>query len=645
MTWSLWDLDNKQKRSTFLFRTSISIIAGLLCFFLSKHNISYQSGNFEISIPWSLLFPILISLAYGFPFSLITAIFGGALFPFYIWGGNGWANVLNFIVYTVFYMCIGIVSDYKLKSVRNKDKLIFSSIISLLFFIFLWICFWYLFPLFLKLNPAFWAVNSIQSIDENILIKFYLKDFINFTLLIFYCEILLRLTFIRKFFKLENFYWMRENTKTFLFLNLVSLFVWIIFYSLDKILSPGGNKEYIPLSFLVIFFSGGIVGRFAIFYQENKVKSEENLKVNEKLIHSILKNVPMAIYRSSLDNNLTIEIISPFIQQLTGYPVNEFLGNKKRSLYSIIHPDDLERVKKEISGQLIEKKNFEIEYRIIDNKNNVKWVNDKGIITNNDNEGISFIDGVIEDITFKKNYLLEVEENKNQLSKTVEERTKELKTLNDDLAYALKELKDAQVQLVHSEKMASLGVMTAGVAHELNNPLNFILGGYSGLDMFFKENPEIKDENIPNLLNIIKTGVDRSVQIVRGLNHFSRDNSSLEEDCDIHAIIENSLAILSNKTKDKIEIQFNLSAEPLVIQGNVGKLHQVFLNIFTNSIQAIEKEEGVIKITTSLKNDIAIIEVEDSGSGISPENLNKITDPFFTTKEAGKGTGLGMSIT
>lgn len=213
----------------------------------------------------------------------------------------------------------------------------------------------------------------------------------------------------------------------------------------------------------------------------------------------------------------------------------------------------------------------------------------------------------------------------------------------EELEASLQYLKDTQTQLVQSEKMASLGILTAGVAHELNNPLNFIQGSYIGMEKYFKEK-DISDETLMALFNSLQTGVERAAEIVKGLNQFSRSKDTQEERCNIPAIIENCLLILRNNYKDRIEIKRSCEQTGMTILGNVGKLHQVFVNVLTNAIQAIE-DEGEITVSAYRKKDELIVEISDTGHGISPGHLSKITDPFFTTKDPGKGTGLGLAIT
>lgn len=214
---------------------------------------------------------------------------------------------------------------------------------------------------------------------------------------------------------------------------------------------------------------------------------------------------------------------------------------------------------------------------------------------------------------------------------------------NAELEAVIKSLKEAQYKLIQSEKMASLGTLTAGVAHEINNPLNYLMGAYVGLSNFFRKNNISDEKKLTVLLASIKSGVDKITEIVKGLNQFSRTNSDNNEECDIHSIVDNCLVMLHNKIKYHIEVVKDYVDEKIIIKGNVGKLHQVFLNIIDNAIYASEKDQKIL-IVSSVENDMVRIEISDSGSGISKEQISQVIEPFFTTKPPGKGTGLGLSI-
>ncbi len=262
-------------------------------------------------------------------------------------------------------------------------------------------------------------------------------------------------------------------------------------------------------------------------------------------------------------------------------------------------------------------------------------------------------------------------------------RTKSaLEEKNRILEETLKDLKTAQLQLIQSEKMAALGVLVAGIAHEINNPVNFIKSSIMGLgqDMqdlekllevyeqciqncsdtrLHNQIGEIKAKiefetlktEMPLLVENIHQGVQRTEEIIVSLRSYSRMDDVPTETADIHQLIGAALVILKNRYKHHISIEKQFARVPL-LSVNPGKLIQVLINLISNAIDAIEIMEaqraGRITIKTTVqshKNGVsAVIAISDNGIGISPENKSKIFDPFFTTKPIGKGTGLGLSI-
>ncbi len=277
--------------------------------------------------------------------------------------------------------------------------------------------------------------------------------------------------------------------------------------------------------------------------------------------------------------------------------------------------------------------------------------------------GILFLFFIKKHLNTLRETEVELKNHENNLQHLVDEKTKVLDDLNKELNLANNELhtknelineqnnelretvetlKEAQSQLIQAEKMASLGTLTAGVAHEINNPLNFIMGAHTGLENYFKKYGSRDDQETSFLLGSLNEGILRTSNIITGLNQFSRDNSKYDEKCNVNSILENCLVILQNQIKHKVEIEKRFSAVP-VVSGNVGKLHQVCLNILTNAIQSIESH-GEIKIETKSDEHNVFVSISDNGCGISKEHLSQITTPFFTTKPPGKGTGLGLSI-
>ena len=204
-----------------------------------------------------------------------------------------------------------------------------------------------------------------------------------------------------------------------------------------------------------------------------------------------------------------------------------------------------------------------------------------------------------------------------------------------------KELKIAQKQLTKSEKMASLGQLAAGVAHEINNPLTGVLF-YASLLL---ERNDI-DESMREDLGYILEDSNRCKEIVKSLLVYSRSTGTKKNIIQLNDIIEQSLTLIRDQKKFRnIKINKNLSEEMMLINADTGKLNQVLINLVINAADAME---GVGKISLSSYKDKIVkkifLEVKDTGNGIPHEDLSKIFDPFFTTKEVGKSTGLGLSI-
>ena len=218
----------------------------------------------------------------------------------------------------------------------------------------------------------------------------------------------------------------------------------------------------------------------------------------------------------------------------------------------------------------------------------------------------------------------------------------ELNQKNQKLSDSLNALKSAQNQMIQSEKMASLGTLMSGIAHEMNNPFNFISGGIQGLERHLISRNIDMDKKTSSFFTAINEGVNRAGDILKSMNDFSRNAKSSTENCDINDIIENCLLILNNQIKDHIRVNRKFTNEPYQLIGNIGDLHQVMINIILNAIDAME-DGGEMSIETEVADKNLVIHIKDSGHGIEESVLMQITDPFFTTKSPGKGIGLGLS--
>ena len=197
-------------------------------------------------------------------------------------------------------------------------------------------------------------------------------------------------------------------------------------------------------------------------------------------------------------------------------------------------------------------------------------------------------------------------------------------------------------QVFQTSKLASIGILAQGVAHEINNPLSIIQGNVEFLNLDWKEKKEDQHESFDR----IDQSIERIKKIVNGLSIYGRTKEDDIENLNIHRIIDNSIALISS-IYDKENIYFDRSykCENPIILGNKGKLQQVIMNLFSNARDAMKENGGNIKIHSIQVEDSIQIDFIDQGCGISNKIMDKIFDPFFTTKEPGKGTGLGLGIT
>lgn len=250
-----------------------------------------------------------------------------------------------------------------------------------------------------------------------------------------------------------------------------------------------------------------------------------------------------------------------------------------------------------------------------------------------------------------------------------------LAAANAELLAANQRIQQAQEQLVQSEKMACIGQLAAGVAHEINNPMGYVYSNLNALDRYMhdlftllslyegaengiadpqqralidkeKQRAEIVylREDLPNLLLESREGLERVKKIVQDLKDFSRKSSDDEawQITDLHKCLDSTINIVWNELKYKCTLQREYASLP-EIECLPSQLNQVIMNMLVNAGHAIE-ERGTITVSTGLVDDAVWIAIKDTGKGIAAENLNRIFDPFFTTKPVGQGTGLGLAL-
>lgn len=459
-------------------------------------------------------------------------------------------------------------------------------------------------------------------------------------------------------------------------------------------------KDGHRIDFLVsgapIFEQGKVVGSIGTMTDITLRKNvEQALRESEELFRKVVDLTPYSIVVTDMEGRFLL-VNKSFIESTALNP-NEIAGKTASDIGYKIIPVKGESILQELQtkGSV-----HNLEAEVTDNNGNVLYVLLSCRIIHMHNAPAILTSTV--DITEKRKIQLELEKHKNHLEILVKSRTEEIEVLNEELIATNEELyqnneelnslnealanqkkqleetierlKLTQMQLVQSEKMASVGILTAGIAHEINNPINFISSGITGLELIINdllhtsreytdhyindENCRCKEllsqigkrynareavENITKLLQSIHIGVERTTNIVKSLRTFSRLDSETKSHANIHDLIDSSLTILNNKIKDRIKVEkkYNLSD---LVNCYPGKMSQVFMNLLINAIQAMEKGGTITIVTQKVQPDSIELIFRDTGKGMSKEIQSKIFDPFFTTKPVGEGTGMGLSI-
>jgi len=409
------------------------------------------------------------------------------------------------------------------------------------------------------------------------------------------------------------------------------------------------NIDYDVIKFLSMEIEQ-ILERYLLNQEINK-KNKAFKESNERLEY-VLNSSPAVLFSLKAEN-FSLKFISSNVERFLGYPPDMMTSNVE-FFWKLIHPDDMNKALTEFK-KIHKNRGCVREYRLRCADGKYKWVHDElRLIKKSDNT--SEIAGYFVDI-----------------SDQVETQVA-LRKSNIELKSAYNSLQNAKNQLLQSEKMASIGQLAAGVAHEINNPVGYISSNLSSLSQYVNdlfsiiENYEkysdkessvymnmerinkIRDEldiefirtDLPELLEQSQEGVARVKKIVQDLKDFSHVDSTDWQLADLHQGIDSTLNIVNNEIKYKADVIKKYDDIPQV-ECIASQLNQVFMNMLVNAAHAID-DRGTITIETGKNDDWVFVKFSDTGSGIEEKNIKKLFDPFFTTKPVGKGTGLGLSL-
>ncbi|MEG4859800.1 PAS domain S-box protein [Microcoleus sp. K1-B6] len=410
----------------------------------------------------------------------------------------------------------------------------------------------------------------------------------------------------------------------------------------------------------------------------DRKQAELALQESQQFIQKVASATPGILYLYDLEEQRNIYTNTSMLA-LLGYTSDEIKAMDSSLMPQLIHPEDFPKIVKHHASfaGIEDGETKEIEYRVRGADGQLLWLQSRDTIFSRNADGkAKVIIGVSQDITTRK----QAEEGLRQSEAREREKAR-------DLESALRSLRSTQTQLIQTEKMSSLGQLVAGIAHEINNPVNFIHANIDYLNQYTKQlldlvslyeheypepNSKIVDrieeidldfmaEDLRKVMGSMQVGSERIRQIVLSLRNFSRLDESAMKPVDIHAGIESTLLILQHRLKSRdsrpeIEVIKEFGKLPLV-ECYASQLNQVFMNIIANAIDAIEEryqklsvpqsetKSGRITISTGVTPQNTVrVEISDNGTGIPDGIVDRIFNPFFTTKAVGKGTGLGMSI-
>jgi len=337
-------------------------------------------------------------------------------------------------------------------------------------------------------------------------------------------------------------------------------------------------------------------------------KVEEVLTEKEMKCRLLLTNIPCIVYKGFKD--WSVEFTDNKVETLTGYSCEEF-NLKKLKWSDLILKEDIESAKESFISALKIHDSYAREYRVKTLAEEILWIQDRGQITYDKKGDAQYMTGTICDISNQRK---------------VEEA-----------------LKKQSEQLIQARKLASLGILTAGVAHELNNPLNNIS---TSIQIVLEELEEDNIEFKQNRLLEAEKQVERARDIVRALLEFSRDKSLSFKRVQLINLVEKAINLIKGQLPSEISINMEVP-EDIEVNLDPKRIRQVLINLILNSTQAMT-EGGVltIKAWEDIENDVKMfyLQIQDTGHGISKQDFDKIFDPFFTTRDVGRGSGLGLSI-
>lgn len=381
-------------------KIAITLAAGLLCLLFSGIGIEVSFEDVQVNVVWSVVFPLLVALAYGPRYAFLAALAGGAWFPFFLWANNGYANAANFLILTSLFVATGFLRPHRIKYKLNRF-LIRLGLMMGLFSAFAAFMFLILFNYLLSFNPTPWTADTINHMERFVLTGFLVKDVVNYTFIILLAELMLHLPFIRSLLGLEHKPEFALNNKLFLYSILGGTIIWVSFVSLDYILFYTPAKlgyRYYLLALTIIIWSAVIVCRSLTGLVEGRLVSESYFKKKEKEFRTILESLHVGIGITDLKGKYNF--VNSWWQHQLGYTHEEM---QEITNLDVTHPEDVEVTKNKFNDLINRNIDvYNLEKRYIRKDGSFFWGQLYVSAVLHEDEPVKFVSGVINDITEKK---------------------------------------------------------------------------------------------------------------------------------------------------------------------------------------------------------------------------------------------------
>lgn len=581
----------------------LSILLGMVSLLAAPYGIMLMLGSIQIDIPWSLIFPIFITMAFGWRYGLLCSLSGGAFFPFYLWAEDGWANSSTTLLYTVLFSLLGVAADKKYFSRFPVVPLRLASVV-MLYLLANYLYDTFLFNRMLSLNPPFWTDDTINHLPQEIINGFFIKDAINVIALTLAADTLLRVPVIRKLIGMRVAAAMQANNFISLITLLIPIVIWLTFIGLGAMLLRGENAmqyEHKSFALLVILANGFLVARLLFYFSETQFYIQSQLNESEERYRLIFENVQDVVYQMSFDG-IVLEI-SPSVYSMIGYTREEIVGAPSTCMYETDEERNVHLHLLSLEGSLTD---YEMTVRTKEGVFKHISVNSRIIY---DALGKPHhVDGVIRDLTERKKYEMQVE------------------TQNQQLEIKNKEL----------EQFAYIS------SHDLQEPLLTLVS----VSETIKEEYKGKlDEKANTYLDFIQQSSHRMQELVKGLLNYSRiGKSEVLSKVDSQQIVKDVLIALDAAIQHS-QAQIKVGELP-VVEGYALELKQLFAQLIGNAIK-FSKPHVRPEITISAKKQVGfwLFSVQDNGIGIDPKDQEKIFMIFrrLHNRMDYDGTGIGLS--